>query len=63
MFLAQWARPIFGVQTNFKDISKEEREERDKFNAAEYKKRRLRCVVDANSVAMFILSQCLLRQC
>lgn len=40
--VANWARPIFGVQSNFKDISKEEREERDKSNAAEYKKRRLR---------------------
>ncbi|XP_065056121.1 IWS1-like protein isoform X2 [Rhopilema esculentum] len=39
--VAQWARPIFGVQTNFKDVSREEREERDKINAVEYKKRRL----------------------
>eukprot|EP00794_Sanderia_malayensis_P010728 gene10728-11876_t len=38
--VAQWARPIFGVQTNFKDMSKEEREERDRLNVPTYKKRR-----------------------
>ncbi len=25
LFIAQWARPIFGVQTNFRDMSKEDR--------------------------------------
>jgi len=47
--VSQWARLVFGVQTTFKDISKEEREERDKCNAAEYKKRRLSSTDDSVS--------------
>lgn len=38
--LDDWARPIFGVTSNFKSLSREEREQRDYQNMS--KKRRLR---------------------
>jgi len=39
MFVDEWARPIFGVTSNFKSMSREEREERDYQNMS--KRRRL----------------------
>ena len=43
-----WARPIFGVTSNFKSLSREEREERDYQNMS--KKRRLRYSIVALSM-------------
>jgi len=39
--ISHWARPIFNVSTNFHEMSREERENRDKANIPETKRRRL----------------------
>lgn len=39
--ISNWARPIFNVSTNFNDMSREDRENRDKATLPEAKKRRL----------------------
>ena len=40
--ISNWARPIFNVSTDMSELSREERESRDKATLPETKKRRLR---------------------
>ena len=42
LFPGNWARPIFNVSTDMSELSREERENRDKATLPESKKRRLR---------------------
>lgn len=46
--ISNWARPIFNVSTNFHEMSREERENRDKMNIPESKRRRLSSDADTS---------------
>eukprot|EP00111_Clytia_hemisphaerica_P000857 TCONS_00002513-protein len=46
--ISNWARPIFNVSTNMSDMSREERESRDKATLPETKKRRLSSGADSS---------------
>lgn len=46
--ISSWARPIFNVSSNFQDMSREEREHRDKSNLPEIKRRRLSSGAESN---------------
>ena len=48
IILGDWARPIFGLASDFKILSRDEREERD-FAHLQAAKRRKRCVESACS--------------
>ena len=44
LYTDEWARPIFGLASDFKSLGRDEREERDYANLSQANKRKLRSV-------------------
>ena len=54
-----WSRPIFGLTSDYKSLSRDEREERDWAHLSQIARRRLRCVHVYVHVCMYYYTTCI----